>query len=171
MYSGPLSHRMASGLPRHSMIRSSERITRSDGSEKSTSIPQVFAVEVVNCIEQPDAAPIGELVVHEVHRPALINRGRDRQRQRLLAHQAMARLDPQVQIEFAVNPVDALVVPFKALHVAQVKEAQAKAPVALVVRQSHQPVRDEDVRSIQLGLVAVAGLADAKRFARQLNRG
>jgi hypothetical protein len=40
MYSGPLSHRIASGLPRHSMIRSSEHITRSDGSEKSTSIPK-----------------------------------------------------------------------------------------------------------------------------------
>ena len=40
MYSGPLSQRIASGLPRHSMIRSSDLMTRSDGSEKSTSIPK-----------------------------------------------------------------------------------------------------------------------------------
>jgi hypothetical protein len=40
MYSGPLSQRIAFGLPRHSMILSSDLITRSDGSEKSTSIPK-----------------------------------------------------------------------------------------------------------------------------------
>jgi len=62
MYSGPLSHRMDSGLPRHSMILSSDRITRSDGSEKSTSIANPPAVEIIDYIEQTDAAPIGKLV-------------------------------------------------------------------------------------------------------------
>jgi hypothetical protein len=38
MYSGPLSQRILSGLPRHAMICSSERMTRSDGKEKSTSM-------------------------------------------------------------------------------------------------------------------------------------
>ncbi|AZU14000.1 hypothetical protein AC611_22105 [Xanthomonas phaseoli pv. phaseoli] len=39
MYSGPLSQRITAGLPRHSMICSSDRITRADGSDRSTSIP------------------------------------------------------------------------------------------------------------------------------------
>lgn len=39
MYSGPFSQRITSGLPRQAMICVSIRITRYDGSEKSTSIP------------------------------------------------------------------------------------------------------------------------------------
>jgi hypothetical protein len=38
MNSGPLSQQDAFRLPRYAMIRSSYRITRSDGSEKSTSL-------------------------------------------------------------------------------------------------------------------------------------
>ena len=38
MYSGPLSQRIAFGLPRHSMICSNDRITRALGNDKSTSI-------------------------------------------------------------------------------------------------------------------------------------
>lgn len=38
MYSGPLSQRMTWGLPRHSLILSRDRMTRSDGNEKSTSM-------------------------------------------------------------------------------------------------------------------------------------
>jgi len=83
----------------------------------------------------------------------------------------VARLNAQIQFQFTLNPVDALVVPFEAFDVAQVQEAQAEAPVALVVRQPYQPVGNEDVFRVQLGLVAVAGLADAKRPARQLDRG
>src|SRR5438093_13708123 len=49
------------------------------------------------------------------------------------SHQALARLDPQIQFELAVNPVDAFVVPLEALHVAQIEETQTEAPVALVV--------------------------------------
>lgn len=40
VYSRLLLHRKDSGLPRHSMIRSSERIARSGVSEKSTVIPR-----------------------------------------------------------------------------------------------------------------------------------
>jgi len=39
LYSGTLSQRMTSGLPRHSIILLSDQITRSQGSEKSTSMP------------------------------------------------------------------------------------------------------------------------------------
>ena len=37
-----------------------------------------------------------------------------------IPHQPMAWLDPQVQFQFAIDPVDALVVPFKPLHIAQI---------------------------------------------------
>ena len=85
-----------------------------------------LAVVVINDVEQPDAAPIGKLVMHEVHRPALVDCGRHCQGKRLLAYETMARFDAQVQLELAVNPVDALVVPFEALYVAQVQEPASR---------------------------------------------
>lgn len=39
MYSGPLSQRLATSLPRHSLIRFRARITRAESSNRSTSIP------------------------------------------------------------------------------------------------------------------------------------
>ena len=84
MYSGPLSTRMVPGLPRHSMIRSRYEegqktiweiafptigMTRSAGSEKSTSIPKPFAVDVVEHVQQPKCATITEAIRHEVHGP------------------------------------------------------------------------------------------------------
>ncbi len=74
MYSGPLSQRITFGLPRQSMICSSDRITRVAGKDRSTSMPQAFAVELVKHVEQPEAGAIAGLVVHEVHRPDLIDR-------------------------------------------------------------------------------------------------
>ena len=38
MYSGPLSHRIMAGLPRHVITCSSARLTREAGKEKSTSM-------------------------------------------------------------------------------------------------------------------------------------
>jgi hypothetical protein len=64
----------------------------------------------------------------------------------------MARLDPQVQLELAINLVDALLVPFEAFHVTQVQEAQTESPVAQVVRQPYQPVGNDIVFRIQLAL-------------------
>jgi hypothetical protein len=171
MYSGPLSQRIAFGLPRHSIIRSSDLITRSDSSEKSTSIPKPSAIEIIDDVEQADAAPVGKLVMHEVHRSALVDRSRHSQWDRLLAYQAVARLDSQIQLELTVNPVNPFMVPFEVFDVAQVQKAQPKASVVLVVRQPYQPISDDAVFRVQLGLVPVAGLADAKRATRQVNRG
>jgi len=83
----------------------------------------------------------------------------------------MARLNAQVQLKLAINPVDFFMVPLETLDVAQVQEAQPEAPVALVVRQPYQPVGYDVVFCVQLGLVPVAGLADAKCLAGQLDRG
>ena len=60
-------------------------------------------------------------------------------------------------------------VPAVAFDVTQVQKAQAKTPVALVVGEPDQPLGDLGVFLSQLGLVAVAGLADAKRLAGQAN--
>jgi hypothetical protein len=56
------------------------------------------------------------------------------QRLGLLAHQALARFDPQIELQVLVYAVHPLVVPFEALDVAQIQVTQAKAPAAVVVR-------------------------------------
>ena len=77
----------------------------------------------------------------------------------------MSWLDPQVQFQLAIDPVDALVIPFKTLHVAQRQEARAEAPVALLVGQAHQPVSHDSIFCVELGTIAIAGLAEADRRA------
>lgn len=64
----------------------------------------------------------------------------------------MARLNAQVQLELAVDPVDPLVVPFEALDVAQVQEAQPEAPVTLVVRQPYQLIGNDAVFRISFAV-------------------
>ena len=73
----------------------------------------------------------------------------------------------QVKFQRAVNPADTLVVPGKALDVAQIIPAQTKAPVPLVMRQPDQPVGNLGVLIRQLRLVTVTGLADRKGRAGQ----
>src|SRR5471032_1317546 len=131
---------------------------------------QAFTIEIIDHVEQADAATVAQLVVHEVHLPDLIHRRGNSQRQWPFAHEALTRLDAQVQFECPVDPVDALVVPLKALHIAQIQEAQAEAPVALIGGQTDQPVCDDLVLGVKLGLVTEAGLADAKRQASQADR-
>ena len=80
--------------------------------------------------------------MHEIHRPALIDRLGHRQRFGFLAHDPLSRLDAQIELELAIDPINPLVIPAVALHVAQVQEAQAKAPVALVVGQAEQVIGD-----------------------------
>lgn len=41
-----------------------------------------------------------------------------------------------IELQLPVNPVDPLVVPLQAPDVAQIQEAQTKAPIAVVVRQA-----------------------------------
>lgn len=97
---------------------------------------QRFAVEVVDHVEHADAAPIGKLVMHEVHRPYLVQVGWHGQWFGRLPNQPFARLDPQVQFELSIDPVRTLMVPAEASNIAQIQEAQTKAPVAVVVCQT-----------------------------------
>src|SRR5690606_3105162 len=107
--------------------------------------------------------------MHEVHRPTVIDRLRHSQRLGLLTHDAFARLDSQVQLQLAINPVHPLVIPAVAFHVAQVQEAQAETPVALVVRKPDQVVGDLGILRGQPRLVAIAGNADLEGQTRLLD--
>ena len=107
--------------------------------------------------------------MHEVHGPNLIDRLRHGQRFRLAAHQTLVRLNTQVQLQLAIDAVDALVVPDQPLDVAQVQKARTKAPVGPPVCQADQPIGDPLIVFAQLGPVAVAGLADAERLTGQAN--
>ena len=60
---------------------------------------------------------IPEPVGHEIHRPDLVRGLRHRQFVRFLPLQTLARFDPQVQFELAVDAGDPLVVPLVPLDV------------------------------------------------------
>src|SRR5690606_27933305 len=128
---------------------------------------QPFAVVIVDDVEQPDTPAIRQLIVHEIHRPDLIDGFRYRQRRRLLAHQALFRLDSQVQLQFAVDAPYPLVVPGEPLDVAQIQKAQPETPVAMRRRQPDQPVGNGGILVGQRRLVAVARLADTEGPAGQ----
>src|SRR5690554_5879174 len=81
-------------------------------------------------------------------------------------NQTLLGLDAQIQFQLPVKP---LVVPAKPFDVSKMQKAQTKAPVRLMVGQSHQPVRDLSVLAAQFGLIAVAGLTDAEHPAGQTN--
>ncbi len=100
--------------------------------------------------------------MHKVHRPTFIDALRYCQRLWLLPNDAFSRLDAQVKLQFSVYPVNPFMVPAKASHIAQMQKTQPEAPVLLVVGQAHQPIGDLCVLIAQLGLVAIAGLADAE---------
>ena len=62
-----------------------------------------------------------------------------------------------------------IVVPFKALDVTQIQITKTAAPVTMVICQTNQPIGYLDVLSIDLALVAIVGLAEAKRIADNTN--
>ena len=142
-------------LPNDPLGRQGEVHLHSDG----------LAVEVIDDVEQPKRPAVFELVVHEVHRPYLIDTLWHGERLGLVAHKPLARLDPQIELQLFVDSVHALVIPFEAPDVAQIQVTQAKAPAAVVVGQTQQPVSHLDVLCVLRALIAVARLADAKRLA------
>ena len=83
---------------------------------------QRLAVKIAHHIEQPNRSAVIEHVVYEVNRPHLVDAARHRLRLRLVAQQALARFDPQIQLQFPLDPIYPLVVPAKPLHVAQMQE-------------------------------------------------
>ena len=99
-------------------------------------MPSPSRLKSVNHIEQPEASAVAQLVMHEVHRPDLVQGLWNCQRFWLLANHALLRPNAQIQFELAVDAVHALVIPSKSFDIAQVQEAQAKAPVAIVLGQA-----------------------------------
>ena len=66
---------------------------------------QACTGEVVQHVQQPKRAAISEAICHEVHRPGDVRGLRHRQRVGFVPFQPLARLDPQVQLKLAVDPV------------------------------------------------------------------
>ena len=119
---------------------------------------QGLSVVVIDDIEQPEASTIRELVMHKIHRPDFIDCLGHSQWLWLFSVQTLPVLDPQIELQSLVNPIDPLVVRFKALDVTQVEVTKTKSPVAVVIGQTQQPVGDLLVLSILLGLIPVTGL-------------
>lgn len=127
--------------------------------------PETFPVEVVQHVEQPEAATIDQRIVHEVDRPHFVDPRRHRQRLRYFPHQPFLRLDPQVQLQLPADPAHPLVVPGEILHVAQMQEAQPEPPVPERRRQSDQPVHDQGILIHPPGHATVRRLAQIERLA------
>ena len=104
--------------------------------------------------------------MYEVHRPDFVAGFGHRQWLRLVSHQSFAGFDTQIQFQLSV---DTLVVPSEALNIAQVQEAQAKASIAVVVRQAQQPLGDFIILSAAASHISITGLADLKRLASRLD--
>ena len=103
--------------------------------------PQPFAIEVVEHVQQPKRPSFTEAIRHEVHRPGHARGLRHRQRVGFVPLQPLVGLDPQVQLQLAVDAIDALVVP-RMPHVAQVQETQAKPPSLPGIGQPNQQIGD-----------------------------
>ena len=103
---------------------------------------QCLAAEIVQHIEQLKRTAVIENVVHEVHRPHFVDPAWHRQRRRRVAHQRLARLDAQNQLQFSVDPIDPFVVRDDPLHVAQIQETHSKSPGPMVIRQANEPLLD-----------------------------
>ena len=91
--------------------------------------------------------------------------GRHGQSLRLFTHQLLLGLDSQVQFKLSIDPVDPLVVPSKPFDVAQVKEAEAKAPAPLAVGDTQQLIRNKLVFIGQHGVIAITAFADFEDVA------
>ena len=79
---------------------------------------QTFAVVIVQDVERAERSAVAQTVVHEVDGPHLVNLFRHVQRIRSRALQSPARLDAEVELQLAIDPVDPFLVVREALHVA-----------------------------------------------------
>ena len=51
----------------------------------------------------------------------------------------------QVQLKLTVDPIHPFMIPTKALHIAQIEEAQFKTPCSIALCQLFEPLRDDGV--------------------------
>ena len=71
---------------------------------------QTFAVEVVQHVQQPERAAVLKPIGHEIHGPWSYSAAQARPEHPAPPSSTASRLDPQVQLQGAVDPIDALVV-------------------------------------------------------------
>ncbi len=106
---------------------------------------------------------VAKLVMHEIHRPHLVQRLLHLPGLGFLTHHALLGLGPQVQFEAPIDAVDPLVIPSVALHVSEIQEPKPEQPIAIVLFEANQPVGDLGAIRLQLGLVAIVTLTGLAR--------
>ena len=82
-----------------------------------------FAVVGIDNVEQLVTVPVGQLIMHEVHRPGFIDRLRYSQGLWLLPDQPFFGLNKHIKRQFTINSINALMVPAEAFHIAQIQKA------------------------------------------------
>jgi hypothetical protein len=108
-------------------------MTRAEGNDKSTSIPGAFPGVVINDVKAPEAAGIGQPVIHEVHGQLLVDLPGHSQWIRHIPLQALFRLDPEIQLQFPVNTVYMLLVVGQPFTLRRYRKHSPKPQVRLVV--------------------------------------
>lgn len=110
MNSGPLSTVIPAGRPCRATNVSSTRATR-PASERRVDFDAVALARVrIDDVERAEATTVGEVVVDEVHRPALIRMRRRRQRHRPHGTELLARALSYRQSFASVEPINALAI-------------------------------------------------------------
>ena len=122
----PLSETIMPGLPRFAINVVSSRATRLPEIEVSGGRRQAFARHVVNDVKDAEPPSAGELIMHEVQRPARVRLRLDRDRRPrsngAAAGAALAHRQPLL----AVEPVDAVL----ARGLARLPQQNEQPPIA-----------------------------------------
>ena len=127
-------------------MRTRLRITRSAGRQREIDLDsQTLTVEVIDHIEQPKATAVSQAIMHKIHRPGVVDCLRNGQWLWFFPHDSLLRFDAEVQLQFPVDAIHALVIPRVAFDVAQKQITQPKSPILLVARQADQPVGNQGI--------------------------
>jgi hypothetical protein len=166
MYSGPLSHRITRGLLRQEMICLSSRMTRSEVKERSNPIPTASELKSSMTLNNRNVLPSSYWsFIKSIDRSWLMPSGTV-SASGLSSTKRFRGLSRKLNSSIFVDAFHALVIPFKALNVAQLRLVQAKSQVPMVVCQTSQPVGHFDVLCVEFALITKARYADANRLAR-----
>ena len=112
MYSGPLSTRIASGLPRHWINQFSVRTTRSDGNEKSTSIAKPSRLKSSRIFNVLNERPSANWSAMKSIDQTRLGASGYSQRLWLFSFQPFAWFNAHIELQLPVNAVNTFVVPF-----------------------------------------------------------
>lgn len=91
-------------------------------------VGEAFAIGGIEHVEETKHVSVAELIVYEIHPPRLIDRVGHREKRRRGAYESLLWFVTEIEVERAIDPVRAFVIPIKLLYVAQMEKAQAEAP-------------------------------------------